>query len=73
MEQLLNKHDHAIRLLARGFESEFAEFCAGDERMHDLMMELAAEFVDQNIPIVSEDNQIDMASELLMSVTVKVV
>jgi hypothetical protein len=73
MDNQLNRYDHAIRLLARGYESEFAEFCAGDERMHDLMMELAAEFVDQNIPIVSEDNQIDLASELLMSVTVKVV
>ena len=60
----------AIRLLAQGFSSQFAEFCAGDERMHELFMDLASEFVETNIPIVKEDDQIDVAAELLMSVTV---
>lgn len=69
----LNYRDHAIRLLAKGYESEFAEFCAGDERMHELMMDLAGEFVEKNIPIVDEDAASDTAYELLMSVTVKVV
>ena len=66
----MNYHDEAIRRLADGFSSEFAEFCAGDERMHELMMDLASEFVESNIPVVKEDDQIDLASELLMSVTV---
>ena len=66
----MNRYDEAIRRLSDGFSSEFAEFCAGDERMHELMMELASEFVEENIPVVSEDSQIDVASELLMSVTV---
>ena len=66
----LNRHDEAIRLLANGFSSEFAEFCAGDERMHELMMDLASEFVTENIPVVTEESQVDVASELLMSVTV---
>ena len=61
----------AITLLAQGFSSEFAEFCAGDERMHELMMDLASEFVETNIPIIKEDDQIDVAAELLMSVTVR--
>ena len=69
----LNLRDQAIRRLADGFSDEFAEFCAGDERVHELMMDLAGEFVEQNIPIVSEDDQVDMAAELIMSVTVKVV
>jgi hypothetical protein len=38
--------------------------------MHDLMMDLATEFVETNVPIVKEDDQVDLASELLMSVTV---
>ena len=66
----MNHHDEAIRRLASGFSAEFAEFCAGHEMMHDLMMDLATEFVETNIPIVAEDDQIDVASELLMSVTV---
>ena len=65
--ELYNKN---IRLLADGFSSEFSEFCAGDERMHELMMDLASEFVTENVPVVSEDSQHDLATELLMSVTV---
>ena len=67
----MNYHDRAIQLLAQGFQSEFAEFCAGDERMHELMMDLASEFVETNIPIVKEEDSIAVASELLMSVAVK--
>ena len=66
----LNSYDESIRRLADGFSSEFAEFCAGDERIHELMMDLASEFVEENIPVVSEDSQIDLASELIMSITV---
>jgi hypothetical protein len=65
-----NHYDQAIRRLADAFSSEFAEFCSGHERMHELMMELASEYVETNIPIVAEDDQTDVASELLMSVTV---
>ena len=67
----LNRHDHAIRLLAKGFGSEFAEFAAGDERLHELMMELASEFVEEHIPVVSEDAANDVAMELMMSTTIK--
>ncbi len=66
----MNYHDEAIRRLATGFSSEFAEFCAGDERMHELIAELADEFVSTNIPIVDEDNATDLAVELLMNVTI---
>ena len=66
----LNSYDSAIRSLADGFSSEFAEFCAGDERIHELMMDLASEFVEENIPVVSEDSQIDLAAELIMSISV---
>ena len=65
-----NLYNESVRRLADGFSSEFAEFCAGDERIHELMMELASEFVETNIPVVGEDSQIDVASELIMSITV---
>ena len=65
----LNYRDNAIRLLAAGFADEFAEFCAGNEKIHEIMMDLASEFVEQNIPIVDEDAANDVAVELLMGVT----
>jgi hypothetical protein len=33
-------------------------------------MDLASEFVEANVPVVSEDSQIDLAAELIMSITV---
>ena len=66
-------HAEAIRRLSAGYASDFAEFAAGDERMHDLMMDLASEFVDANLPIVREDDAIDVAHELMMSITIRTV
>ena len=60
----------AIRLLAQGFSTQFAEEIAGDERMHELIAELAEEFVSTNIPIVDEEYATDVAVELLMNVTI---
>ena len=68
-----NLYNESVRRLADGFSSEFAEFCAGDERVHEIMMELASEFVETNIPVVDEDSQHDVATELLMSITVTTV
>ena len=59
-----------IRNVADSFSSEFAEFCAGDERMHDMMMTLADEFVAQEAPVLDEDTATDVACELIMGVTV---
>ena len=66
----LNLRDNAIRLLAAGFAEEFADYVAGDERMHELMMDLAYEFVSKNIPIVDEDGTFDVAHELIMNTTI---
>ena len=69
----INKYDEAVRKLANGYAEDFAEQIAGDERIHDLIMELASEFVEKECPIVSEDSATDLAMELLMSVTVRTV
>ena len=69
----LNRHDESIRLLANGFAAQFAEEVAGDERFHDLLMEMSEEFVSKEIPIVAEDDRIDMAFELFMRITTRVV
>ena len=39
--------------------------------MHDLMLDLAAEFVQKNIPIVKEDDEFELATELIMNTTVR--
>ena len=67
----INRYDEAVRRLATGFSDEFAEFCAGDERLQEVFMDLAAVFVTENIPVVSEDSQHDVAMELIMNITVR--
>ena len=62
---------NAIRLLANGFADRFSDFCQGDERMHELMMDLAAEFVGNELPIVRDEDECDVAMELLHSVTIR--
>lgn len=62
--------DNAVRLLAAGFAEDFIDFAAGHEKMHEVMMDLADEFVGANIPIVDEDAHYDVAYELMMNVTI---
>ena len=60
----------SLRLLRDGFKSDFATFAYADERMTVLLQQLAAEFVDSNIPIVDEDVEIDLALMLMESVDI---
>ncbi len=69
----LNYHDEAIRRLAEGYKEEFAEFVASDERFHDLLIEMSEKFVEDNLPIVSEDDATDVAMELFMRITTRAV
>ena len=55
----------SLRLLRDGFKSDFATFAYADERMTTLLAELASEFVDTNIPVVDEDNQVELAMLLI--------
>ena len=67
----MNKYDEAVRKLADGFSEMFSETVSADERFHDLLMEMAEEFVAQEIPVVSEDSVTDLAAELMMRVTTR--
>ena len=60
----------SLRLLRDGFKSEFADFVYADSRMTDLLQELASEFVDANIPLVDEDNQIELAMMLMETLNI---
>ena len=55
----------SLRLLCNGFKSDFATFAYADERMTELLMELATEFVDSNVPITKEDYDVDLAAMLM--------
>ena len=60
----------SLRLLCNGFKSEFATFAYADERMTELLHELASEFVNANIPVVDEDNQVELGMMLLESLDI---
>lgn len=55
----------SLKLLRDGFKSELATFIFADERTTQLFAELISEFVDANIPVVDEDNQMELAMMLL--------
>lgn len=58
----------SLRFLRDGFKNEFATFAYSDMRMNELLVELANEFVCSNIPVVDEENQIELALMLLETV-----
>ena len=60
----------SLRLLRDGFKSDFATFAYADERMNELLVQLSTEFVDANIPVVDEDNQVELALMLIESLDI---
>ena len=60
----------SLKLLCDGFKNEFATSVFADERTIDLFAQLASEFVQSNIPVVDEDNQMELAMMLLESLDV---
>jgi hypothetical protein len=60
----------SLRFLCNGFKSDFATAVFSDERTIELFSQLASEFVDANIPVVDEDNQVELAMMLLESLDV---
>ena len=55
----------SLKLLRDGFKNEFATFAYADLRMTELLHELSIEFVDSNIPVVDDQNQVELAFMLL--------
>ena len=60
----------SLNLLRDGFKNEFATFVFADERTTELFAQLATEFVDTNIPVVDEDNQMELSMMLLESLDI---
>ena len=55
----------SLKLLRDGFKNELATSIFADERTIELFAELISEFVDTNIPVVDEDNRMELAMMLL--------
>jgi len=55
----------SLKLLRDGFKDELATSIFADERTIQLFAELISEFVDTNIPVVDEDNRMELAMMLL--------
>ena len=60
----------SLKLLRDGFKDEFADFVYADQRMTDLLQELSSEFVDASIPLVDEDNQVELAMMLMETLNI---
>ena len=55
----------SLKLLRDCFKNELATFIFADERTTQLFAELISEFVEANIPVVDDENQMELAMMLL--------
>ena len=67
----MNDFDKAIDKVAGTMTQEFIEFLEGNEELTDLMMDLAAQFVETKAGFISEDYQLDVATALLMRTAIR--
>lgn len=69
MENTINEISvtKSLKLLRDGFKNELATYVCADERMAELLMELASEFVEANIPVVDEYNRTELAMMMMES------
>jgi len=58
----------SLKLLRDGFKNDFATFVYDDPRMSELLHELASEFVDANVPVIDDDNQVELAMMLMETI-----
>ena len=70
-EEILNDTiTKSLRLLRDGFKRDFATFAYEDERMTELLAQLASEFVQSNIPVIDDENQMELSMMLLESLDI---
>ena len=55
----------SLKLLRDGFKNELATYVYADERTTQLFAELISEFVEINIPVVDDENQMELAMMLM--------
>ena len=65
----MNQHK-ALQLLTQGFKNDLAQSIYEDEKFTELMMELSIKFVEDNVPIVEEDIQYELALMLMETLNI---
>ena len=55
----------SLKLLRDGFKNDLATFIFADERTTQLFSELITEFVEANIPVIDDENQMELSMMLL--------
>ena len=55
----------SLKLLRDGFKNELATALFADERTTELFSQLISEFVETNIPVIDDENQMELAMMLL--------
>jgi len=72
MESTINELSvtKSLKLLRDGFKHDLATFIFSDERTTQLFAELISEFVDANIPVIDDENQMELAMMLLETLDV---
>jgi len=55
----------SLKLLCDGFKNELATALYSDERTTELFAQLISEFVEANIPVVDDENQMELSMMLL--------
>ena len=58
----------SLKLLSEGFKRDFVKVVFESEKFSELLMDLSSEFVEENIPVVDEENQLELALLLVESV-----
>ena len=59
----------ALDLLCGGFKQEFAEYVFESDKFDELLQELSDEFVGKNIPLVNEEDSLELS--LLLKESIK--
>ena len=65
----MNKHK-SLQLLTQGFKDDLAQTIYESEKFTELMHDMCLQFVEDNIPLVSEDDRYDLA--LMMMETLNI-
>ena len=60
----------SLKLLRDGFKNELATALFADERTTELFAQLISEFVETNIPVVDDENQMDLSMMLLETIDI---
>ena len=60
----------SLKLLRDGFKDDMASFIYQDDQMNELLVELVSSYVEMNIPVIDEDNRMELAMMLMETIRI---